>query len=371
MLKSNHISKIDSLRGIALLSVFLYHSQLCIATIPEVKKYNANGIIAVHDLYEIISTFSPISFGWSGVELFLLISGFLIHYGYLQNSTNFQILSFYSRRFWRIYPPYFIVFLTFYLGTKGISYFLLAEGKLDFVLHALLIHNLRSKFFFGINPSFWSLALEMQLYILYPIIIYLRKKIGIKNVFYLLLSMSICFFLTGLILQEKVAFFKSPTFDLSPLKLWFVWVGGAFLAERYNNKTLLTKNSTGLVILFALLTILSKSFIYTSHLTMYFVTSFWFFVFAGYLKTRRVNKMTFVDKSLGFVGLCSYSFYLLHQPLLYFMYNFLNKIPLFYQFTAVKVLPVFFLLLIMSYLMFHVLEKPSIALGKFLMKKIK
>jgi len=97
--KKNHILKIDVLRGIAIIAVFLYHAQYC--KFPEflTPHYNTNGTIIITNLKDLLLNFSPISFGWTGVELFLIISGFLIHLGYLSNKDKFNIKTFYSKRF--------------------------------------------------------------------------------------------------------------------------------------------------------------------------------------------------------------------------------------------------------------------------------
>src|SRR5580693_8465133 len=114
----DHIRKLDILRGIAIISVFLVHSQECLYPNYGAVAYNSSHVLDVHDLKSIILNFSPSAFGWSGVNLFLLISGFLLHLGFLSSNKPFRPIDFFSKRFWRIYPPYLLVLLFFCAATN-------------------------------------------------------------------------------------------------------------------------------------------------------------------------------------------------------------------------------------------------------------
>lgn len=100
---------IDVLRGIAILSVFGYHWH-----ISQVDRYvQHNGrVMMFQDVTwdNLYASFSPLNYGSYGVELFLVISGFLIHYNYLiRGAGRLNLNHYFSRRFWRIYPPYILV----------------------------------------------------------------------------------------------------------------------------------------------------------------------------------------------------------------------------------------------------------------------
>ena len=128
----------------------------------------------------------PLSLGWSGVALFFVISGFCIHYSFLKHVASSPgkpfLKQFFWKRFWRIYPPYLIgLGVFFYLMLRHHDAGATAG---NFWSHLLLIHNFGSVTFNGINPSFWSLAVEMQFYLLFPLVLMLRGKIGIKRTFW-------------------------------------------------------------------------------------------------------------------------------------------------------------------------------------------
>ncbi len=92
------------LRAVAILSVFLLH---WFGQAYGTDHLNWNGLL--RDPASAPSTsfiaFFPLSFGWMGVPLFFVISGFCIHASALKNN-ELRVGRFFWRRFWRIYPPY-------------------------------------------------------------------------------------------------------------------------------------------------------------------------------------------------------------------------------------------------------------------------
>lgn len=102
-----HNDRIDVLRALAIILVFLHHAQICLFPGYHVSDYTEAGTLAVTGLPSAILNFSPAAFGYTGVHLFLIISGFLIHMGTVRAETKgktFEGGTFFSKRFWRIYP---------------------------------------------------------------------------------------------------------------------------------------------------------------------------------------------------------------------------------------------------------------------------
>ena len=132
---------------------------------------------------DLVLFFYPLTFGWVGVALFFVLSGFVIHYSQTGRDPNQNVLEFYRRRFWRIYPPYLLALVVFtgLAAMKGAAGPWLAK---QFAMHALMVHNLDSKSIYELCPAFWSLAVEMQFYLLYPLVLatfyqdqqYMRKR---------------------------------------------------------------------------------------------------------------------------------------------------------------------------------------------------
>ena len=178
---------IDGLKGLAILSVVFYHlfDLLKSAHLSESTLFDG---------------------GFLGVDVFFVISGFLICGSVLSKlSTDaFSVFSFYKRRFLRIVPPLlFVCLFTIVLG-----YFLLfpdvyRELNIEVANALVFIGNFRfanSGGYFALDSSdklllhTWYLCVTIQFYILFPLIVLLLKKLfGIQK---LSLSLTVVFILT-------------------------------------------------------------------------------------------------------------------------------------------------------------------------------
>jgi peptidoglycan/LPS O-acetylase OafA/YrhL len=105
----------------------------------------------------------PLSLGWAGVAAFFVISGFCIHLSFARN-PNWR--NFWLRRCFRIYPAYFFALLLFALLFPWSRIHWNLSGIAQLGSHLLLIHNYNDRSYFGISPAFWSIAVEVQLYLL-------------------------------------------------------------------------------------------------------------------------------------------------------------------------------------------------------------
>jgi peptidoglycan/LPS O-acetylase OafA/YrhL len=173
---SNRIPELDGLRGIAIGMVVLYHA-FFFNFAP-----NSGSAFA----YLIF----PIRIGWSGVDLFFVLSGFLIG-GILldsKDSSNY-FQTFYTRRFLRIVPVYYATLLClFALSTwsklhSGVSPAWIVENNVPWALFVLFLHNFwmaaSNSMGSGHLAVFWSLAVEEQFYLTLPWLVryFDRKRI--------------------------------------------------------------------------------------------------------------------------------------------------------------------------------------------------
>ena len=172
-LLNGRLQSIDALRGIAALGVVLYHAVMQANAVP-------NNIFRWP--VKLLQFFS--SFGYIGVFLFFVISGFCIHLQWAksraaQQPQSIQFGSFWRRRIRRLYPPYLIAFALFMLMaalTTGIN--VTHFFVYDVVMHLLMLHNLDPHTCYSINGVFWTLAIEEQLYLAYFLLLFLRKRWG-------------------------------------------------------------------------------------------------------------------------------------------------------------------------------------------------
>jgi peptidoglycan/LPS O-acetylase OafA/YrhL len=173
-LQNTRLRSIDALRGIAAIGVVLYH-----AIDQSEKVLPSNSLRYPMKFIQFLS-----SFGYIGVFLFFVISGFCIHLQWCRSrrfneDSSVAFGKFWKRRIRRLYPPYLIaliLFLSLNALTTGISisrFFIYDLGT-----HLLMLHNLDPRTCYSINGVFWTLAIEEQLYLAYFLLLFLRRRWG-------------------------------------------------------------------------------------------------------------------------------------------------------------------------------------------------
>jgi peptidoglycan/LPS O-acetylase OafA/YrhL len=341
------------LRGLAILSVTAFHmlGVAFAADHPGFRDY----LLDLHSVRRAWWFFTPLSFGWTGVALFFVISGYVIHRGYLL-SSNHSWLDFLKRRFWRIYPAYFL-FLVIFALAGGVPFF-----SSDFILHALMMQNLTDNTFFGsINGVFWSIAVECQLYAMYPLAIIARNLWGWKA----MLPLSWIIALPVLAITYHFAGLSpaNPAAWHSPLLLWPTWLIGAAIAENHARNRPLFSAPLLWISALSLMLILSLVLQPFRPLGFYFAAFSWAAVLDTYVLGK--TKIGVVERPIAFIGMISYSIYIIHVPLMLPMSALRNyDHPFLLMIVGLAVtIPVVTLLGWLSYLW---IEKTGIRFGKAL-----
>lgn len=178
------IEYIDGLRGIAVGMVLLYHS----AWIDVGNGSGANRIHGLPLLYDVL-----VQAGTHGVDLFLVLSGFCLSYPALLKRRGgatswFELRRFFARRALRILPPYYAA-LALLVAIGLLSTWLhlprppcMGSGLQlgDVFADFFLVQNLTGGYA-TINGSFWSLALEWQWYLVFPLLLLLcvRSRLAV------------------------------------------------------------------------------------------------------------------------------------------------------------------------------------------------
>ena len=165
-----------------------------------------------------------------------MVSGFCIHLSFTRKP---DWKDFFVRRFFRIYPPYLlaILFFAFVLPLTRLDF----HDKRSFVqlgTHLALVHNFGNTTLTGINGAFWSIAIETQLYVLYPVLLLLADRFGWNKTLGMTaiieLALRLCSFAFLNHTPGEDPFKNVPAFLAGcPLSYWFSWSIGAYLAELY------------------------------------------------------------------------------------------------------------------------------------------
>ncbi|MCA0238533.1 MAG: acyltransferase [Bacteroidetes bacterium] len=163
----SRIQIVDILRGIAAIFVFIFHA----SALAGFDKRHLPPI----DIFSIKEVSIPnfFSLGASGVSLFFVISGLVLMYANIEKEP-LGIKKYYQNRFFRIVPAYWvsIIFSCF-------IYFIIPKKyppATDVLSHVFFLHGLSVHYFLSINGALWSMVTEVQFYIIFPLMLYLYRK---------------------------------------------------------------------------------------------------------------------------------------------------------------------------------------------------
>jgi peptidoglycan/LPS O-acetylase OafA/YrhL len=278
---------IDTIRFIAALFVFFFHGGA--PTLPSLLR---------SPLIDNI-TYSAFN-GIGAVVVFFIISGFCIHYPFI-NAEKLQVIPFYVRRLIRIGAPM--------VACMGVLYIADAECSL-----ATTEKFWRRPYFFGITSISWSLICEIAYYFMYPVIYLLMRWVGVRIVLVASLLLSVTLVIIN---GWKVYFWQYDIVTMSLVGLPY-WLTGCFLAETWRGKY----SSKGVMLVLTVLVYL------------YLVVVLYIWKFGGYglaqpivympfaflvywwlqyaLRSKTVSKLFILE----WFGTWSYSLYLTHKPLI-------------------------------------------------------
>ncbi len=219
------LRSIDALRGIAALGVVVYHA------VEQGKQALPNNLLQYPlQLVQFVS-----SFGYVGVFLFFVISGFCIHLQWAKlraagKDADIRFGPFWKRRLRRLYPPYLLALACYLLLTAhhagiNLSHFFFY----DLGMHLLMLHNLDPKTCYTINGVFWTLAIEEQLYLAYFLLLFLRVRWGWT------VTLAVCLGARlGWMVFSHIVWVKTgggvPVAEAAASH-WFTWALGAIAVE--------------------------------------------------------------------------------------------------------------------------------------------
>ena len=336
-MKIKYRPELDGLRALAVLAVMIYHAD---------NKLLRGGYI--------------------GVDIFFVISGFLITSIIIKEiniNSKFSFFNFYERRFRRIIPALIIVIFFSIIA----SWFILTPTSfVDFAKSIQYTLLFSSNFFFYFSEieyaaessllkpllHTWSLAIEEQYYLLFPILIYIIKKY-LKE--YLLTLLIIVFFIS-LGIANYLAFYNpSLNFFMLQTRGWEL-ITGAFLAVIKFNKIKNNNFFVSNLITFSSFVIISLSFIYFNNNTLHPSLLTTLPVISTCLIIHFSNENNIIKKILSikifvFIGLISYSLYLWHYPI----FSFARHLNMFD--TALQKISFFLLTVFFSILSYFLVEK--------------
>ncbi len=166
--RSEHLDYIDGLRGFCALYIVMHHLALA-------SGYLRGGLLWF--------------FGWGGycVAVFITISGFCLMLPVARAGNHLRggASVFLKKRARRILPPYYsalllsVLFAPLFAGRPGLySSMLWRSSPLSLVLHLALLHNWFEQSKYTFNGPLWSVAVECQIYVVFPLLVILWRKLS-------------------------------------------------------------------------------------------------------------------------------------------------------------------------------------------------
>lgn len=267
--------------------------------------------------------------GFVGVDVFFVISGFLItgiiRRG-LENET-FSLAEFWERRIRRIFPAVFVVVA----ATLAIGYWLLLPNELEelgesSVAQALLLANVyfwRDTGYFAGPAEFkpllhtWSLAVEEQFYLFFPLVLFFLRRLSSKKLFALLTAVAL---ISSAGSVYGAFYHTGATFFLLPTRAWELLVGCMLAVFPWQCESSPRRDSA--IATVGVLAIFLPVFLYDAKTpfpglaAVPPVIGTAAIIFAT-AKTPRVWLCSVLSlRPFVFIGLISYSLYLWHWPVI-------------------------------------------------------
>ena len=171
---------LDALRAVAALLVFGVHvyAYWLQSPIQETHSLTPKGMVLRF-----------LSLGDVGVDLFIVISGFCLALPLYKRRSRDELprqlksTAFWKRRAFRILPAYYLTLVLFFgIEQTSAAKYLVAQhpSGLDLLAHVFLIQSWFNSAIGSINGPYWSIALEAQLYLLFPLALVVVRRWGLR-----------------------------------------------------------------------------------------------------------------------------------------------------------------------------------------------
>lgn len=164
--KPAKLPELTGVRGLAVLWVWLYHSWFVAGSPP----------VYIESLGLKLTPF--FSIGWIGVDLFFVLSGFVLVWPFIGlDARPFSFSEFMRRRALRVLPAYYLQLAILIAAATAGFLWKLPSWRNTFS-HVFLLHNLDEKWSSAINGPWWTLPIEWQFYLVFPLLIALLPRFG-------------------------------------------------------------------------------------------------------------------------------------------------------------------------------------------------
>ena len=175
------IRSLDGIRGLAAMSVVLFH----------LLQSGLNATQVSGDLWITVITHWPLRLLWGGFEgviCFFVLSGFVLTLPFLRARPPFW-RAFAARRILRLFPPYLaaillsagLLFAFVHERTDTMTFILAGRWKYDVTIPSLISGSLMLHDQIDVNGALWSLVHEMRISLVFPLIFLATRYLGVAG----------------------------------------------------------------------------------------------------------------------------------------------------------------------------------------------
>ena len=307
MKKLSYRPEIDGLRAIAVLAVILFHAEI-----------------------------ETLSGGFIGVDIFFVISGYLITAILIQSlqTGTFSFSSFYARRAKRLLPAALVMILvTVLFGAIILSpekYYELAKSATFSNLFMANVWFMKHSGYFDVSTQIsplvhmWSLSVEEQFYFVYPLVLFFAYKLGgVKAIYVSITAIIIVTFALNIAIINVQPDF---TFYMLPTRAWELGLGALihFIPALKSHRANTTLSSISLLAIFYALFSINENDAYPGYLALIPTIASAVLIYTAHGANNVIQKLLSTT-GMVFIGKISYSAYLWHWPIIVFYRIYINQ----------------------------------------------
>ncbi|MFD2189589.1 acyltransferase family protein [Pistricoccus aurantiacus] len=345
----NYRPEVDGLRAVAVIPVILFHAG-----------------------------FGVVSGGFVGVDIFFVISGYLITgiiYAEIRKK-NFSIINFYERRARRILPALFFVSLV----SLVLAWNWMLPEEFESLSESLIAVNLFvSNFYYWLDTDYfagaaemkpflhtWSLAIEEQFYFIFPLVMLL---LGFLTRPYLLATICLALLASLGLAQWASEIHPSTNFYLLPTRAWELLAGSVVAIAMHERRLNVSKrlhnlgSLAGLALIVYSILVFDKTTPFPSLWAVLPVLGASLIIL--FARTDNIAGRLLSLKPMVGIGLISYSAYLWHQPIFVFARERSFDMPSHLDFLFLSLLS-----LLLAYITWRFVEQPFRQKQRFTRKHI-